>query len=46
MGPMIVAKEADVGRSIIYHHQEGRPMTGVITTVAARRAFVRLDSKP
>lgn len=43
---MIVAKEADIGRCIIYRRHEGPPLTGVITTVAQRRVFVRLGSRP
>ena len=42
--PMIVAKKADVGRLI--HRRDEGPLTGVITTVAQRRVFVRLGSKP
>ena len=42
---MIVAKEADIGRRIIYRRPEGPPLTGVITTVAQRRVFVRLGSR-
>ena len=36
----------NVGCLIIHRRDEGPHLTGVITTVALRRVFVRLGSKP
>jgi hypothetical protein len=42
----IAIEDADIGRRIIYRRHEAPPLTGVITTLAARRVFVRLGSRP
>jgi hypothetical protein len=43
---MIVPKEADIGRCIVYVRARGGPSTGVITSIINRRVFVRLLGKP
>ncbi|UPJ52514.1 hypothetical protein IVB30_14875 [Bradyrhizobium sp. 200] len=44
---MVVPSESTIGRAVVYRRgEDDPPMTGIITTVAPRRVFVRLGSKP
>jgi hypothetical protein len=44
---MLVPNEAAIDRAVVYRRDgDGPPISGVITTVAPRRVFVRLGGKP
>jgi hypothetical protein len=42
---MIVPREADIGRWVVYFRAGRVPATGVITSIINRRVFVRLCGK-